>query len=212
MTEKEKDVFNTHLAVSRKQQGQPFNLKKDFNDFENDPRYLFVKKIAMFLDKFPQIKHELFFKAPFMIYPDTKYFALDYFCTQKAIKTYTIYMKQLQEQSPDTPEQIEFIKQSLKFIALFCRDNNIKIREYINHKGGVTYSWLKHIRQRDINIYSLLEYSNIYDIIKTLEEDIKDIFLIGIDKDFYSYKIRYNNSKKAKQIVQEGLKKLEKII
>lgn len=212
MTEKEKEIYNLYLSTYRRANNQPYNVRKNFENFENDPQYMYIRKLAQFFNKFPQIKPHIYFIAPYELYKDTKHFDLGFYNSQKAIKAYTVYTKQITEQSPDTPEQIKFIKDSLRFMAMFCVKNKISLNDYINHKTGITYTWLKHLKQHDISVYILLEFKEVYDIIKTLEEDIKDMFIGNFEKEFFTYKSRYNNSKQAKYIITEGFKRLDILI
>jgi len=212
MTDKEKQYYNLYLTVSRSSRNKPFKVRKDFTDFEKEADYISLHKINNLFINFPQIKPYLYFKAPFDVYPDQEYFPLDYFGTQKAIKTYTIYMKQLREQSPDAPTQIDFIKQSLHYIAMFCIKNDIPISQYVTHKKGITYSWTSHFKNYEISVYSLLEFPNLEVIISNIPKDEQELFLDTMATNIHSYKTRYNNSKTAKNIVKEGINKISKIV
>ena len=77
--------------------------------------------------------------------------------TQKAINAYTTYMRQLQEESPDSEYHIEFIKNSLRFIGMFCIKNKIPIEKYPTFSSGVTHSWMKHVKEHNISIYVMFD-------------------------------------------------------
>jgi len=194
--------------VTKSSQNKPFTLRKNFDGFEDKPEYLYIKKISKFLNKFPQIKPELYFKAPFMIYDDLDYISLDFFTTRKALKAYTVYMKQKNEESPDSKEHLEFIKESLRFIAMFCIKNKIPIREYVTHKTGVTYSWMKHFKEHNISVYVLFELPNIFNIVGQTPEDEKELFLGDIGNKLHIYKMKYMNSKEAINLIRKGYKKI----
>jgi len=212
VNEKEKRVYNTYLIASKTSRNKPFTIRRNFENFEATPEYLAVRKLCMFFNKYPQINPEYFFKAPYMIYKDTDYFPLDYFVTQKAIKAYTIYLREIREQSPDSPEQIALLKESLKFIALFCFKNHIKLSDYITHKIGTTYSWTVHLRKHNITIYSLLEFSMLDKVISQIPKDEKDLLIDNIDQHIHAYKTRYNNSVHAKNLLKIGFNKLSKLL
>lgn len=213
MTNLEKQYYNQYLYALRTSQKQPFRPRTDFKDFEQDPKYPYLQKLTTFFLKFPQIKTELYFKAPYEIYPDETFFGLEFYTSRKALNVYTIYMKERDKKSPDDEEQLNFIQDSFKFIALFCLQNKIPFIEYINHKTGSTYTWMKHIKERKISIYSLLEFSNLYNTITETPQDECTIFLgEDINKQFYAYKSRYNLSKYAKPFSQKAYEKLSKTV
>jgi len=213
MTEQEKQCYNSWLATSRSMRDKPFKLRKDFDKFEEKPEYHSLKKVCYFLNKFPQIKKDIYFKAPFEIYKDEDFFDLKFFASQKAIKVYTTYLSQLQEQSPDGETQITFIKESLRYIGMFCMKENIPISKYIYHKTGVTYSWMRHVKSHEVSIYSLLEFEDLGKIIYSVPSDeISFLLSDRIKENFYAYKNRYSSSCHAKKLVTEGLQRINKVI
>lgn len=212
ISEKEKELYNTYLAVSRTARNQPFTPRKNFDRFEDSQEYLYIHKINEFLTSYPQILPKLFFKAPYELYKDKEYIDLKFYTTGNAIKVYTIYMNQLQEESPDSEYQIQFIKNSLRFIGMFCIENKIPIEEYILHSGGVTYTWMKHIKERKISIYVMFNFSNLFDIIHSIPKDEIDLLLGNIINEISIYKNRYDTSKQARHIIVEGFKRLKNLI
>ena len=208
MTENEKRLYNLYLSTSRSSRNKPFKIREDFDGFDKTPEYNLITKISYFFNKFPQIKPEIYFKAPFIIYPDQEYIPLEYFTTQKAIKAYSVYMKQKEEESPDSDDHLEFIRNSLRYIGIFCAKEKIPVNDYLVHKSGITYTWMQHFRRRDICIYSLFELPNLIESIQSIPEDEKSLLLGGIGKDIYSYKQRYMMSNKAKVLVKDGTKKI----
>ena len=95
MTQNEKDCYNNYLAATRSIKNKPFKLRKDFSGFEDSEDYIYVKRMAHFFAKFPHIVKQWYFEAPFKIYEDQDYFPLKFYASQKAIKTYTLYMKHI---------------------------------------------------------------------------------------------------------------------
>jgi|GEM_PF-636666 len=205
-------LYNTYLAVSRSSRNKPFKIRNDFDKFEDTEEYFHLNKIAMFLRQFPQIKVRQFFSAPFELYKDTEYFDLKFFTTQRAVHAYTTYMKQLQEESPDSEHHIQFIKDSLRFIGMFCIKNGIHLADYITHSGGVTSSWMKHIKEHNVSIYALFEYSQLFDIIRKTPKDELELLLGNILLGLSSYKNKYDMSRDARRVVQEGFKRVAKVV
>ena len=205
ISENEKRLYNDYLAISRSSRNQPFQIRKDFDGFEDKVEYAYLRKVANILNQFPQIKSDIFFKAPYLLYPDETWFDLKFFTTQKAIKVYTVYFKKLQEESPDSAENISFIKDSLRYIGMYCIKNNIPISDYITHLSGITKSWMKHIREHNVSLYCMMEFTNLESVIASTPNDEVDMFLDNINDRIILYRNRYKTSKVARKLVQEGL-------
>jgi len=213
MTQQEKDCYNTYLSSSRIAKNKPFKYRQNFEDFEKDnpSEYLYIKRLCNFFNKYPHVRHAEYFKAPYEIYNKEDYFDLKFFASQKAIKTYSIYMKQKKDQSPDNPEMLDFIKDSLRNIGSYCIHNNIQLDQYITHKEGYNYCWLKHLKEYKTCIYPLFYWAEFTDLITNLPADEKDLFLGDMAKHIFTYKTRLNTSTQAKHMIMEGVKRIKKI-
>ena len=211
VTEREKHIYNTYLRVSRTARNKPFTYRKDFSDLDDSTK-LFLKRIDNLLIKYPHISVENYFIAPFKVYPNAEHFALEYFANMGGVNAYTTYMKQIQEMSPDSDEQLEFIKRSLKHIGLFCLMHKITLEQYPTYRTGLTYDWMKQIKKHEISIYALMEFSEIGDIIKEIADDEKELFLGDVGTFFWGYKTKYTQSKLANVLVKTGMEKINKII
>lgn len=205
----EKYLYNQHLRISRSIKNKPFKLRKTFDNVK-DEDIIAIKRILTFLNKFPQIDSDIYFKAPYEIYPDTEYFNLAFYATPKAIKAFTTYQKQLIEQSPDM--QLDTIKKSFTFIVRFCLKNNIKLENYITHKTGITYSWMQHLKNYDISIYPLLGFEKFTEVVESTPKDELDLFFGDIYKNIHVYKTRYFNSKEAKKYIENAIFKLKNFV
>ena len=207
MTEQEKFIYNTYIAVTRSKQNKPFKLRKDFTDFKHAAP---LSKLASFFKRYPHIKPEEFFKAPYEVYSDTEYLELNYFLTRAAIKAYSLYQQKLRDVSPDL--QIEDIKKSLQFIGSFCLKHKIYAEDYLNHKTGCVYSWMMHYREHYINVYSVFELGNIMSHLSQVAADEKRIFVDDLQQTLGAYLTRYHKSTLAKNIVQQGTEKIKKFL
>ena len=216
MSEDEQRYYNLYLRISRSARDKPYKLRKDFSNFDKTDQgkanLVAIKRIAVLFRKFRHIDPEKYFKAPFDLYPDTDYFDLAFFASRKAIKAYTITINKAREESPDTEDQINFIKQSLRFMALFCIKENIPLSGYIRYKKGATYSWMKHVKQHDVSIYALLEFIETHDIISKTPKDEIDLFLPNIANKIGAFKSRYRSSPHAQKLVKDGIVRIEKFI
>jgi hypothetical protein len=209
LTDYEKLIYNTHLRISRSKKGQPFKYRKDFN-FLNDIYVNSLKKITIFLAKFPHIKIEDFIKAPYEIYPDEQHFELDYYTTLKATKAYTLYMKRRESLDPDNDEQLKNIIESLKYISSFCRERNIDVSEYIQHRTSNSASYILHLKEHRVNVYSLFGFQAFERSIRDQDTELLK-FILGDDflNNLSTFRLKFFASKKAKILVELGIQKIK---
>lgn len=209
LTEFEKHIYNTHLRISRSRKGLPFKYRKDFS-YLLDAYANSLKRISIFLIKFPHIKLENFIKAPYEIYSDQEHFDLDYYTTLKATKAYTLYEKRLVTMDPDTDEQLKNIIESLKFILTFCKEQAIQVEDYISHHTGDRPSYILHLKEHRVNVYSLFGFSNFERSLRSIDSDILK-FILGEDflNNLSSFRLKFFASKKAKNLVELGIQKIK---
>jgi hypothetical protein len=205
MTDLQKQIYNCYLKYSRN--GQPWKPRKDFSDISTENENLLARLSEFFL-KFKHIKCDAFFEAPIILHPDEKYPPLKFFISRGAIKTYNLFYKQKENSSPEN--QLEWIKEGLKFITNFCIENKISFEDYVFCKKGNMPTWTEHYGQHLISPYCLMEFSNL-DINK-LEEDERELWCPGLAQNFSSFKYRYHNSPKTKQLLKTAIPQLKKII
>jgi hypothetical protein len=211
ITSFEKQLYNSYLAISRSARGKPFTIRKDFTDIEPEKLHD-LKRISSLLSKYPHIKSEDYFKAPFDLYPDVEFFDLKYFANMTGVTAYTNYRKKIETLPPDHEKQLEYIAESLKFIARFCLDNKIKLEQYTESQTGVTFDWMKHLKRHKISVFVLMEFPDVYDKIIKVPEDEREILLGEFGKYYLGYKTKYLSSEKAKILVKQGLEKVKKLV
>ena len=206
----EKHIYNCHLKITRSKAGKPYQLRKDFSNIDAATANT-LKKLSFFFKKHNHIAVEDFFSAPYNLYKDETFYDLAYFNTLKAVKAYTTYKQSEQNLEPDSQQQLDNIKSSLRFILTFCNDNNIKIADYIRHKTGNLSTFILHLKEHRVNLYTLFGYPEFESLFKTSAPDILK-FTLGEDiyNSFNSTKIKLSLSEKARQLICLGLKKLEK--
>jgi len=208
ISEFDKFVYNTFLRITRSRNKLPFKLRKNFEKLD-DKVYVQIKKLSSFLKRFPHIKIDDFFNAPYELYPDENYFPIEYFTSLKATKAYTLLQKKKINLDPDSEEQLKNIKESLVFINNFCRERNINVFNYITHQTNNEYSFLLHLKEHKVNIYTLLGFVNFEKQLKTRDPEITK-FIIGEDiyNNIQNFRTRLFNSQKAVKLVELGLKKI----
>lgn len=204
LTEKEKEIYNKYLYFSRF--GKPVKLRKDFSDMDPNTVSL-VKKLAALFNRYPQIMMDDFFKAPIHIYADESYPQLSFFTTMAAIKTYTVFKNKQEDEDPE--KQFDRIKESFRFIGMFCLENKISLEDYPRHKTAYIYSWMNHYKEHKISPYSLMEIPNIFSVLSELPKDEVEIFTRNLNEKLVTFKTRYMNSKKTKDLVREATRKID---
>ena len=207
MTDKEKQIYNTYLATTRQSQNKPFKLRENFEDFKNNQT---LTRLTNFFGRYPHIKPQDFFKAPYEVQPDTAHLELSYFLTRAAIKAYSLYQQKIKNTSPES--QLEDIRKSLQFIGSFCLKNRILLEDYLNHKTGCIYSWMMHYREHYINIYSIFELGDVMNVLNKISTEEKKILVDDLQSTVGTFKIRYFNSQATKNFVQEGTKKIKNFL
>lgn len=211
LNENKKRIYNSYLINSRKCRNKPFKVRKNFDRIDNDILYILIKLENLFKN-YPNIDLDTYFSAPFMLFKDINHFALDYFATPAAIRSYTLYKKKILEEDIDSKSSLDAIKNGLQFIAKYCIVNNITLNEYYTHKSGLTYTWMKHIRKSNIIPYIAFGFKNVDELVFNIPEDERDLLLGNFGEKYYIFKGKYNSSKKAKPLIQNGLIKIKKWI
>ncbi len=209
MTELEKNVYNSYLRISRTRDNKPFKYRKNFDGFEDNQNYVFVKRLGMFFKSYPHIGINEFLTAPYEVYPDSDPYDLKFYTSLKATKIYGLYKKQQADQLPDC--QIQSIKDTLMFIYSFCRDEGIGIEDYVKHMTNTERTFLLHLRERVVNIYVLFGLRDFDSIFSRIDPETTKFIIGHLYTGVDLYRSRYYNSSKAKDIVTNGIKKLKQI-
>ena len=209
LTDFEQHIYNTHLRITRSRKGLPFKYRKDFSHL-NDIYINSLKKISIFLVKFPHIKLENFIKAPYEIYSDQEHFELDYYTTLKATKVYTLFMKRQEMLDPDNGEQLKNIIESLKYISSFCKEQKIDLSNYTEHRTENNYSYILHLKEHRVNVYSLFGFPTFERNIRAFDPELLR-FILGEDflNNLSKFRLKYFASKKAKTLVELGIQKIK---
>jgi len=208
ISEYDKLVYNSYLKTSRSRNKLPYKFIKNFEKVD-DRTFVQIKKLSSFLKRFPHIKIDEFFNAPYNLYPDETYFPIEYFTSLKATKAYTLFQKKKINEDPDSLDQLQNIKESLMFINSFCRQQNIDPLSYIHHKTNNEFSFLIHLKEHKVNVYTLLGFVNFEKNLKTRDAGVAK-FIIGEDvyNNIQNYRTRLFNSHKAVRLVELGIKKI----
>ncbi len=212
VSEKEKEIYNSFLRISRGKKGEPFRYRKQWNDWHKKPESVSVKKIKNFLDKFPFIKLEDYLEAPYVVISNDETFNLEFYCSQNAIKTYTAYVKKQDDQDCDDNTNFTFIKNSIIFFYSYCNRNNIKTyKEYFNKKEISLPVFLKHYKERKLSIYFLL-YIGLEKYLEQFATEEREYLFPELQNKLAKYKNNMMLSKKSIKFLDAAMPKiLEKL-
>jgi len=206
----EEMLYNTHLKVSRQHKNLPFKYRKDFASLDEVTRST-VKKIGFFLKKFPYISMEDFFIAPYKVYSDEDYFDLNYYTSLKATKAYMLYQNKKLLADPDSPDQLQGIVDSLKYISNFCKENAIDLNGYLKYCPESVPSFIVHLKEHKVNLFTLLGFNGFCSEIKKLDNELLR-FILGNEvlDNIELCKTKLFSSKKALALITAGLNKIQK--
>lgn len=212
VTDLEKKIYNTYLKITRTKKGVPFRYRMNFTDFETNKNYVYVKRIANLLKKNKNVLIEDYFSAPYEVYDAVdEFYTLKFYASIKAVGVYKLYIKKAEDESPDSDRQITELKKSLRFVYQYCLNNNIgSVEEYLKKQDGHVYAWMKHYTNLDISVIFLLENDIVYDILMSIDEDVRDMMLGGLEKKYFKLRENYLKSNKGKSILKNGITLINK--
>ena len=210
MTEFEKQIYNSYLAITRQIKNKPFKKRVNFENFEQTPEYLLVKRLCILFSKHKEIDIKTYFEAPYKIYQDASFFDLGYYSSPRAVKAYTLYRKILNSNNPD--DCVDEVKKSLEFLTKFCIESNIQLLDYTKHSSGSIPTWVEHIKRNQIHPYTLMEFTGIYKTLNTLTPEEQEILLGSFASDYFKFRDKYNNSNTLKPLLQKAFFKLQNLI
>jgi hypothetical protein len=166
-----------------------------------------IKKVSAFLNKFPHINWNEYFGAPRQLNPDEDCPNLNFFTTRAAIKCYNLFKTKQEARNPDN--QLEEIKSGMHFIGMFCFKHKIFLDQYLQHKDGLMYSWVKHYKEHNINPYCLMELGDIMSLISDMQNDEREIYVKDLSENMGKFKIRYFSSIKTKELVKASTERIQ---
>ena len=200
-----KRIYNTHLEISRKARNEPFRLRKDFSDLDEDV-LVSLDKLEKLFDRYPNLDMDDFFLAPHRIYPDEDWYPLEFYTTQKAITCYTQYMKMVELQDPDSPESLKRLIAGLSFVGKFCKEKGLLISDYELNMEGTMPCFVEHLKNHKINYYTL-------HALTFRKPDVESRILEFIFPDFHTVfrktRNKFYTSRKMRGLAKQARQKLD---
>lgn len=210
MNEQQKQIYNLYLKAYRINNNQPYRPKNNFDKFEEKEEYRYILQLDSFFYKFPHLMKSDFFNAPYKLYNDEKkFYSLQYYSSYKGLTTCIEYYKNILNSNPD--EHVDFIKESLKFIANFCISHNTPLEKYCDFKSVAQNDFLKHIKEHKISWYVIFGFPNGMNILRNMPDDEFELYF-GLNIHLSSVQMKYSNSVLAKNVIEKGIKKLKKFV
>jgi len=208
MTDFQKRIYNSHLAISRKMRDKPFRIRKDFSDMDQT-KLDRLASLERFFNSYQNIKIDDYFSAPYVIFEDDDYFDLDFYLTSKAKKAYSQYMKKIEMDDPDSESSLNRMVDSLKFVKNFCREKNLTLKEYPLYIEGALPTMIDHLKNHHINMYALhaLGVSKI-----EVENRILDFIFSDFWITFQKTKNKFYLSKKMKEFSKQAIDKVSAVL
>ena len=210
VTEREKDIYNSYLYATRTAQGKPTRFRKDFSKLK-DEDFVALKKLSAFFVKHNHINYRDWFAAPFSVYSKDEWFDLRFFNSRKALKCYSIFMKEKEVSNPDSDDNIEVLKDGFRYVAKFCIRNNLTIDEYRVHMTNNMPTCLLHLQEHRLNFYTL-HALEVESIIKTVEKDVLEFIVKDFQTIFARTRTKYFGSAILKSTAKETKDKVKEII
>ena len=128
----------------------------------------------------------------------------------RAIKSYTMYKKMTFLQDPDT--QVDSVKNSLRFMAKFCVDNNILLHQYPYHKTADMFTWMVHYKENKINVYAMMEFKDVYSAVQSLAEDVRSFFVSDFVEQFKNLYTSYDKSQVLKPFLKKAVEHINNFV
>lgn len=203
ITDKEEAIYNSYLYASRSVKNKPTKFRRNFDNI-SDKDLVCLKKLSLFFDKYRNISFNNWFIAPYKVYSADDYFDLHFFTTRKALKCYTIYMRDRETETPDSDASIELMKSCLSFIHNYCKSERITIDEYKKKVERNLPIILLHLKEHKINFYMLhaLEADT---VIKSVESSILNFIIDDFWTIFSQTRTGFISSKVLKEKTRKGI-------
>lgn len=205
ISEFEKHLYNIHLKISRTVKNLPFTYRKNFEELDEETKII-LKKLNIFFKNYNNISIEKFFISPYKIYDIEDNYPLEFFLSQKAIKAYTTYIKQLEYEDPDSNYSLNSLQKAFNFVINFCKDKNLTLQEYYKYQDGEIPSFLDHLKNHKINFYTIHALT----IPKPdVDSEILNFMFSDFNGVFQTTRFKFFSSKKMKEFAKQAKQKIE---
>jgi len=207
ISEKEKIIYNSFLYTQRASQNKPFRPRQNFDKITGTEEAS-IKKLFLLLSKYRHINYNDYFIAPYKVYGKDNYFELSFYNTTRALKCYTMYMKDKELSDPDHPETLKSSKECLKFIHKYCTKEKITLAQYKNAVDGTMPLILQHLREHKINFY-IIHSLNVEAKLRQIDNQLLDFIVKDYNQISSATRTKLASSKLLKEKIKNGIKIIE---
>lgn len=207
ITEKEKIIYNNFLYTQRTVQNKPFRPRQNFDKISGTEE-VSIKKLYLFLSKYNHINYNDFFIAPYKVYGNDNYFDLQFYNTTRALKCYSMFVRDKEFSDPDNPATIKTAKECIKFIFEYCLKNRLTLAEYKKTIEGTIPIALQHLREHRINFYTM-HMLNIESQLNRIDKQVLDFIVKDFTQISNTTRTKLATSKILKVKIVKGLKIIE---
>jgi hypothetical protein len=153
--------------------------------------------ISSFLKKYPYINED-YYNNLLIKYPDLSF--------KEIIPLYLEYIKDIDNEEPDTEQSLERMTRQLVFVYMFCREHGINMSDYEYYSIGTIPEWVNHLKKRKISFYTLqcLTFQS-----PMLDSSLIEFTIPNFFKLFFRTRNKFLHSKKMKQLSRKILEKLK---
>jgi len=204
------DIYNTYLRISRSEKNLPYKLRRDFSNIEKDENYAVLLKLENFFKRNPYVNLNDFIEAPYKIYEDEKYFDLNFYISQKAVKAYNLYQKKKTYSDPDSDIQKNMVSDGLIFIYNYCKKNGMNLDGYFQHKTGNINTFFIHLKEKSISVYNCFGFEKFQEILNSNNFELLEFMLGDIISKISIFRTKFYSSKVCKKLSIDGLKIVKK--
>jgi hypothetical protein len=206
----EKNIYNTHLKVSRSHKNKPWRPRENFDKLSPVEEELLKKISGILMSK--NIQAESYFKAPYELWKDKEYYPLEYFGKFKAVKAYNLWLEKNMFENPDDETIINMVKEGFLFIFKRCKELKINnIEKWFEYK---TYypEFLIALSERKITYYNILAINSYDKVLRTYPKEDIDFIVTDFYNTIESLRTRYYRTNKLKKLNEKIITKLNKIL
>jgi hypothetical protein len=208
ITKIEEQIYNSHLYISRTINNKPVRLRNNFDKL-SEKDVVCLKKLSNFFNRYRHINFQDWFTAPYKVYSDEdQYFDLHYFTTRKALKCYSMYMKQRELDDPDSEQVIIRMRECLSFIYKFCTQNNMTLDQYTKSNIDNLPTVIVHLKEHNINFYTL-HLLEVDAIIKAVETSILNFIVSDFWNTYSRTRTKFASSNLLKQKTRKAKKQIQ---
>lgn len=196
LNETEQKIYNIYLRAQAENYKRPYKARKDFSKMR-EKDVLQLQKLRIFFDNYKDVNPFQYFKAGFK-YETGVYPTLEYFNSLKAVRMYTLHMREKYSEDVDNHESIKDFKDGILFIYNFLIENDITLGEYKTCVNDSGVSWvIIHLKRQNISFYHIhaLEIS-----IDIFPNDYREMITDEFEKIFEQTREQYIKSKVMKEI------------